>query len=144
VRDVEIDCVLLAGRYTLLDQSGLDGLLPLCAERRVAVFCGGVYNSGILAVPGPGATYDYAPAGDAILERARRIEAICRRHGVPLRAAAIQFPLGHPAVASVVCGSRSAAEVDDNVAMLRTPIPRALWDDLRAERAIPPTAPVPP
>ncbi len=142
-RDAEFDCFLLAGRYTLLDQTGLAELLPLCQEKRIAVIAGGVYNSGILANPGPGATFNYAPAEPAVLERARRLDAVCRRHGVPLKAAAIQFPLGHPAVASVVIGSRSIAELDENIAMFRSKIPAALWDDLRREGLISATAPVP-
>jgi len=142
-RDAEFDCFLLAGRYTLLDQTGLTELRPRCQEKRIAVIAGGVYNSGILANPGPGATFNYAPAEPAVLERTRRLDAVCRRHGVPLKAAAIQFPLGHPAVVSVVIGSRSIAELDENIAMFRSNIPAALWDDLRREGLISATAPAP-
>jgi D-threo-aldose 1-dehydrogenase len=126
----DFDCFLLAGRYTLLDQSGLADLLPACAARGISVIAGGVYNSGVLADPQPGATYDYRPASDAVLARAYAIRDVCRRHHVPLRAAALQFPLGHPSVASVLIGMRSPAEVDDAVAMAGVDIPGQLWRDL--------------
>jgi D-threo-aldose 1-dehydrogenase len=109
----------------------------------IAVIAGGVYNSGILADPGPGARYDYARAPAAILERAQRLQAICRRHRVPLKAAAIQFPFGHPAVACVLTGSRSAAELDDNVDMLEHPVPDSVWEDLKAEGLLPEQVPTP-
>ncbi|MEV6494118.1 aldo/keto reductase, partial [Actinoplanes sp. NPDC051633] len=133
VRAGLVDCVLLAGRFTLLDQSGAEELLPLCADRDVSVIVGGVFNSGVLADPRPDATYDYAPAPAEVIERARAIAAVCARHGVPLRAAAIQFPLTHPAVASVLVGARSPAEVEDAVRMSRVPVKPALWADLRAD-----------
>jgi D-threo-aldose 1-dehydrogenase len=137
VRTGDVDCVLLAGRYTLLDQSGLAELLPLCVDRGVSVIVGGVYNSGVLADPRPGATFDYRPAPAAVVARAQAIEAVCRRHGVPLRAAALQFPRAHPAVATVVVGARSPAEVDDMVAMSSVDVPSGLWHDLRTEGLIP-------
>ena len=142
-REAEFDCFLLAGRYTLLDQSGLKELLPLCAERGIAVICGGVFNSGILAELGPEAHYNYRPAPPEVVERARRLQAVCERHGVPLPAAALQFPLGHPAVASVVVGARSTAELDEDVGMFRWPIPAALWADLRRQGLIDAEAPTP-
>jgi D-threo-aldose 1-dehydrogenase len=129
-RTGDFDCFLLAGRYTLLDQSGLADLLPECSSRGISVIAGGVYNSGILADPSPGATYDYIPASPALMTRARALEEICLRHGVPLRAAALQFPLGHPAVASVLIGMRSPAEVADAVAMARLEIPGQVWRDM--------------
>lgn len=128
-----LDCVLVAGRYTLLDRSAADELLPLCAEHGVAVLAGGVYNSGLLADPSPGATYDYLPVPPDRLARARAIGDLCAEHGVPLRAAAIQFPARHPAVTAVLVGARSAAEVDDALAMAAHPVPDALWATLRAE-----------
>jgi D-threo-aldose 1-dehydrogenase len=137
VRTGLLDCVLLAGRYTLLDQSGLDELLPLCVERGVSVIAGGVFNSGLLADPRPGATFDYAPVKPEVLERALELRAVCERHGVPLRAAALQFPLRHPAVACVLVGARSPEEVEDAVTMAAVPVPDALWRDLRAEGLIP-------
>lgn len=142
-REAKFDCFLLAGRYTLLDQSGLAELLPLCAERGIAVIAGGVFNSGILADPQPGARYNYRPAPDALVERAKRLEAVCERHGVPLPAAAIQFPLGHPAVAAVVVGARSVAELEEDLRMFEWPIPPALWADLSQQGLIVPEAPAP-
>ncbi len=142
VRDTDVDAVLLAGRYTLLDQSGLDELLPLARRRGVSVVIGGVFNSGLLAGPGPGATFDYLPAPDSALRRALRIEAVCAAHGVPLRAAALRFAAAHPAVASVLVGARSAAEVADAASMLRVPVPDGLWQELRADGLLRADAPV--
>jgi D-threo-aldose 1-dehydrogenase len=139
----DFDCFMLAGRYTLLDQSGLDELLPLCAKRGISVLAAGVYNSGLLADPRPGAPYDYAPAAPALLERARAIRAVCARYDVPLRAAAIQFPLGHPAVACVVVGARDPRQVADNRAMFEWEIPAALWSDLKRSALLPDQAPTP-
>ncbi|BCY10271.1 aldo/keto reductase [Actinoplanes sp. L3-i22] len=137
------DCFLLAGRYTLLDQSGLGDLLPECRRRGISVICGGVYNSGILADPGLNGTYDYQAAPPEIRARARAIAEVCARHDVPLRAAALQFPLGHPAVASVVIGMRSAAEVADAVAMAAVEIPGGLWHDLIRTGLLDAAVPVP-
>jgi D-threo-aldose 1-dehydrogenase len=137
VRTGALDSVLMAGRYTLLDQSGAAELLPLCAERGVAVIAGGVFNSGLLADPRPGASFDYAPAGREMLERALAVKAVCERHGVPLRAAAVQFPLTHPAVACVLVGARSPEEVEDAVRMSAVAIPGGLWRDLTAEGLLP-------
>jgi len=136
VRTGELDCVLLAGRFSLLDQSGGDELLPLCAERGVSVIVGGVFNSGLLADPRPGARFDYVTADDATLDRALALRDACRRHDVPLRAAAIQFPFTHPAVTAVVVGARTPDEVADAVAMAAVPLPTGLWADLRAEGLI--------
>jgi D-threo-aldose 1-dehydrogenase len=136
VRTGELDCVLLAGRYSLLDQSALTELLPLCTERGVSVIVGGVFNSGLLADPKPGATYDYAPANADLLDRALALKAACERHGVPLRAAALQFPFTHPAVSTVLVGARSPEEVTDAVAMASVPLPQRLWRDLRADGLI--------
>jgi D-threo-aldose 1-dehydrogenase len=128
----DFDCFLLAGRYTLLDQASQGSFLPLCERRGIGIILGGPYNSGILATgAAPGAMYDYAPASPAILERTRAIEGICRRHAVPLRAAALQFPLSHPTVATVIPGARDAAEVDENLRLMAHPIPYALWLELR-------------
>ena len=127
VERLDLDVVLCAGRYTLLDRSALDDLLPACERRGTSVVIGGVYNSGLLA---GGSTYDYRPAPPGIQARVARLEEICAGHGVPLRAAALRFPLRHPAVASVVVGCRSAAEVDDNADLLDLDIPDALWDEL--------------
>lgn len=142
-RAADFDVFLLAGRYTLLDQSGLHELLPLATEKGIAILAGGVYNSGILADPRPGATYDYAPANPELLERTRQLEAVAARYDVPLKAAAIQFPLGHPTVTSVVIGARSTRELDENVAAFRHPIPAALWRAFKSEGLLPAETPVP-
>lgn len=127
----EFDCFILAGRYTLLDRSGLDELLPLCAERGIAVIAAGVYQSGLLADPQPGKTDDYQPVRSQRLKKALELQGICAEYGVPLRAAAVQFPFSHPAVTSVLVGVRSPEEVDDAVAMMVHPIPDELWERLR-------------
>ncbi|MGI8332463.1 aldo/keto reductase [Actinomadura scrupuli] len=130
VRRLSLDVVLCAGRYTLLDRSAAGDLLPACLETGTSAVIGGVYNSGLLADPRPGATYEYAPAGPALLARALAMRELCEAHGVPLRAAALQFPLRHPAVTAVLAGCRSPEEVDDNVEMFRRPVPEALWAEL--------------
>jgi D-threo-aldose 1-dehydrogenase len=139
----DFDVFLLAGRYTLLDQEALGELLPLCVDRGIGILVGGVMNSGVLADPRPGSRFNYQPAPPAIIERARRIAAVCQRHDVPLRAAAIQFPLAHPAVVSLIAGVRRIDHLDEYPELMRRPIPSDLWDDLRAERLIPEAAPVP-
>jgi D-threo-aldose 1-dehydrogenase len=142
-RDGNFDCFLLAGRYTLLDQVALDELLPVCVERGIAIIAAGVYNSGILADPKPGARYNYATAPAPLLERAKKIRAVCERHGVPLKAAATQFPLGHPAVSCIVVGCRSMNQLDDSIQMFETDIPPGLWQELKAEGLVREDAPTP-
>lgn len=132
VRETGIDVVMLAGRYTLLDQSGLP-LLDACLERGVRVLAAGVFNSGLLATPRPSGTFDYRPAPAPVVERARRIAAVCERHGVSLPQAAMAFPLRHPAVASIVLGARAPEEVRANAALWRQPVPDELWRELEAE-----------
>lgn len=139
----DFDVALIAGRYTLLDQSALDRLYPLCLERGVAVIAAGVFNSGILADPRSDARFDYARADRALLERARALAAICDRHGTPLRAAALQFSAAHPAVASILVGARTPDEVDDALAMFAHPIPGSLWHDLKRAGLLAEEAPVP-
>lgn len=140
----DMDCFLLAGRYTLLEQGGLDDLLPLAERRQISFLLGGPYNSGILATgPVPGAKYNYKDAPPEIMERVRRIEAVCRRHGVPLAAAAIQFPLGHARVAAIIPGAVSAEEVAANHALMTHQIPADLWAELRHEGLLAAAAPVP-
>ena len=129
-READFDCFLLAGRYTLLDRIGARDLLPLCLERGIAVIAGGVFNSGILAGPDAGAHYNYRPAPPELVRRALEIKATCERHGVDLKAAALQFPLRHPAIPAVLSGCRSVAEVEENVGMFETPIPEDLWREL--------------
>jgi D-threo-aldose 1-dehydrogenase len=143
LRETDIDVVLLAGRYTLLEQEGLAEVLPQAAARGRSVIVGGVFNSGLLTDPRPGAMYDYAPTPPHVLDRALRMKAVTDGAGVPLRAAALRFPLGHPAVASVLSGARSATEVRDTVDQMRRTVPAALWDELRAEELLPPHVPVP-
>ncbi len=133
VQRLDIDVVLCAGRYTLLDQSALVDLLPACLDRGASVVVGGVFNSGLLADPQPGARYDYAPAPPELLARARRLWEVCAAHDVPLRAAALQFPLRHRAVTSVLVGCRSPEEVVDNATLLDRPLPESLWSDLAGE-----------
>ncbi len=130
VRETDVDQIMVAGRYTLLDRSAGDHLLPACSERGVRVVAAGLYNSGVLADPRPGAHYDYAPADAATVERALGLRELCAAHGVPLRAAAVQFPLGHPAVRAVAVGCRDTGQVLDAVRMLGTPLPPALREAL--------------
>jgi D-threo-aldose 1-dehydrogenase len=140
----DLDFFLVAMPYTLLDQHALAEELPLCAERGVSVVIGAVFASGILARgPGEGALYSYRPAEQAETLRTLRIKAVCDRHGVPLIAAALQFPLGHPVVASVIPGPNSPAQVRSNLQAMRHPIPADLWAELKAEKLIDPAAPTP-
>jgi D-threo-aldose 1-dehydrogenase len=143
VRETDIDIVLCAGRYTLLDQSALAELLPECLERGVSVVIGGVLNSGLLGDPRPGAFFDYVPASAERLSQANRFRVACERHSVPLKAAAMQFPMAHPAVVSVLAGAATAEHLSDLVTLARFPIPPALWSDLRQEHLLPASAPTP-
>lgn len=143
IRRADFDCILVAGRYTLLDQSAIDDLLPLAASKRVSIVAGGVYNSGLLVDPRPGARYNYAPATPELVSRAEAIQTICQKYGIPLRAAAIQFPLAHPAVAAVVTGSRTPAEIRENARLMAIPIPSALWEELRDRGVVANGVPVP-
>jgi len=141
-----LDVILLAGRYTLLEQTSLDELFPRCEQAGTAIVVGGPYNSGILAVgtkTGAPLYYNYEPAPADVIEKVRRIEAICDSHGVPLAAAALRFPLAHPLVASVIPGLDSPQRVEQTMALYRHNIPAALWQDLRAEKLIRADAPIP-
>jgi D-threo-aldose 1-dehydrogenase len=144
----DLDLLLLAGRYTLLDQTALPELLPLCVARGTRVVLGGPFNSGILATgtrPADGRIvyFNYAPAEGEVLARARSIEAVCAAHRVPLKAAALQFPRAHPAIACVLAGARSAEELDENIALASEPIPEAFWRDLRSQGLVAAAAPLP-
>jgi D-threo-aldose 1-dehydrogenase len=140
----DLDCFLLAGRYSLLEQESLKTFLPLCQKRGIGIFLGGPYNTGILATGAvPGAMYNYAPAKPDILERVRKLEAVCQRHKVTLASAALQFPLAHPAVCSVIPGAKTAAEVKRNIATIEAPIPRDFWAELKREKLIAEEAPLP-
>lgn len=144
VRSCDVDLCLLAGRYTLLEQDPLDDLLPLCAERGVGLVLGGVYNSGILATGAiDGARFNYAAASTEILAKTAALEDVCRRHGVPLAAAAVQFAYAHPVVTTVCLGSRNAYQLDRNAAAFDTEIPVDFWDELRGDGLIRPDAPTP-
>jgi D-threo-aldose 1-dehydrogenase len=140
----DFDCFLLAGRYTLLDQSGLDELMPLCEEKQISIMLGGPYNSGILASDlGAGTTYFYQETPSDVLDKARQIKAVCDRYQVPLKAAALQFGLAHPAVAATIPGARSPQEVEENIQMSSYTIPADLWAELKSDGFLPEQAPVP-
>jgi D-threo-aldose 1-dehydrogenase len=140
----DFDCMLLAGRYTLLEQGALAEFLPECVKRSVSVILGGPYNSGILTGGvSDTATHDYAQAPAPLIEKARKIEAICKRHGVELGAAAMQFPLFHPALCAVIPGALSVREVKQNVERMSAKIPSELWSELRREKLLDPGAPTP-
>lgn len=154
MREFEIDCALLAGRYTLLEQRTLDTLLPECERRGVSILLGGAFNSGILArgvrhlTGADGARssalkFNYGEAPEAVVERVARIEAVCDAHGVPLPSAALQFPYAHAAVASVLTGASNVSELQQNVRAFAAPIPGALWRSLRDEGLLDPRAPTP-
>lgn len=132
----DIDCLLVANRFTLLDRTAETALLPLCIRKEIAAIAGGVFNSGLLASPAPGATFNYEPAPADLIERARTLAEICGRHGVPLKAAALQFPFRHPAVNAILIGPRSVAELDDDLQLLSLAIPENLWADVDASAAL--------
>jgi D-threo-aldose 1-dehydrogenase len=144
LREADLDCLLLAGRYSLLDHSALPELLPLCEARGVRIALGGVFNSGILATGVARAEqplrFNYEPAPAELIARAGAIENICERHGVPLRAAALQFPLAHPAIEVVLAGVKSIEHWQDAVTKMRYPIPQEFWLTLRREQLIPEAA----
>jgi D-threo-aldose 1-dehydrogenase len=135
------DVFLLAGRYTLLEQDPLDELLPRCLQYGISVVIGAPFNTGILAGRG---TWNYKPAPSEIVDRVNAIRVVCDRHGVPIIAAALQFPLAHPAVAAILPGPRSVEEFETNADLLSYPIPSALWTDLRNAGLLRTDAPTPP
>lgn len=140
----DFDAFLLAGRYTLLEQTALETFLPMCERRKISVFAGGPFNSGILAKgPTPGVWYNYAAAPEHVLERVRRIQSVCESFGVPMSTAALRFPGAHPAVVSVIFGPRNADEVRMNLQQFDTPIDPALWLALKNEQLIRADAPTP-
>ncbi|CAM5629042.1 D-threo-aldose 1-dehydrogenase [Streptomyces alboniger] len=143
VRDTDVDAVLCAGRYTLLDHGALAVLLPAARERGVSVVIGGVFNSGLLADPKPGARFDYTEAPPGLLRRARALRALAERHGTTLRAAALAFPFGHPAVASVLVGIREPGQVIDAARQFAAVVPAGFWREARAEGLLPDEVPVP-
>jgi D-threo-aldose 1-dehydrogenase len=139
----DFDCFLVAGRYTMLDQSAVDEVMPLCLAKNIAVIIGSPYNTGILHDPKPDATFDFVQAPPDLIERAQKLKAICEKYRVPLPAAAIQFPLAHPAVAQILTGARSAQEIQENVRLMKVEIPADLWKDMRKSGLIHPKAPLP-
>ncbi|MDF2377958.1 MAG: aldo/keto reductase [Verrucomicrobiales bacterium] len=143
-RDCSPDAILLAGRYSLLEQPALASFLPLASEEGIGVILGGVFNSGILATGAvPGARYDYAEASDRILERVRRIEAVCERHNTPLRRAAVQFAIAHPAVSSLILGAARPEEVATQIDDVKQSVPEELWSELKGIGLINAAAPTP-
>lgn len=140
---VPVDCFLLAGRYTLLDQGALDALFPVCMAKSIGILLGGIYNSGILANPRTSAKFNYEDADPALVARALELDALCRKHGIELKAAALQFCMAHPAVTVAVMGARNAAEVADNIAMSQKAVPQAFWRELRAKNLVDARAPLP-
>lgn len=144
-RLTDMDVFMLAGRYTLLEQSALDDLLPICEERGIGVVAAGVFNSGLLSRPAPpdDAKYNYVDAPDELIVRARKIAEICQRHGTSLPALALKFPLAHPSVVSVCVGSRSPIQIEANVDLYRSRVPHAAWVELRDDGFLRPDAPLP-
>lgn len=143
-QEADFDCFLLAGRYTLIDHTALLELLPLCVKKAINVIIGGPYNSGILATGArPGAKFEYREPPVELSEKVRCIEEICASYSVPLKAAALQFPLAHPVVAAIIPGTRSVSEVEENFQLASYPIPSEFWTELRVRNFLPEEAPVP-
>jgi len=144
-RHTDMDVLMLAGRYTLLEQSALADLLPVCEERGIGIVAAGVFNSGLLARrrPPDNANYDYDDAPEELVLRARHMAEICERHGTSLPAAALAFPLAHPAVVSVCVGARSPEQIERNVELYRSGVPASVWGELREQGLLRPDAPVP-
>lgn len=143
-KNADFDCFLLAGRYTLLDQIALKELLPLCQQKNISIIIGGAYNSGILATGAiEGAHYNYAPAPPEIMEKTRKIETVCARFNIPMKAAALQFPFGHPTVVANIPGVKTKERFEENLSLFTYPIPADFWAALKEENLIVPEAPVP-
>ncbi|MEV6272086.1 aldo/keto reductase [Kribbella sp. NPDC051936] len=145
VREIDIDVIMLAGRYTLIDPDGLDDVLPACVENDVQVVAVGVFNSGLMSQPRPaaGTTFNYEPAAQSLIDKANKLADICESHGTTLPAAALAFPLAHPAVAGIAVGCRNAEEVHTNAALARMEVPAALWSDLKSAGLLREDAPTP-
>jgi D-threo-aldose 1-dehydrogenase len=143
-QNADFDCFLLAGRYTLLDQIALKELLPLCQQKNISIIIGGAYNSGILATGAvEGAHYNYAPAPPEIMEKTRKIESVCNRFNVSMKAAALQFPFGHPTVVSNIPGVKTKERFEENLSLFSVPIAADFWAALKEEKLLVPEAPVP-
>ena len=138
MKECDLNVALIAGRYTLLDQEAQDELFPLAMKKNVSILAAGVYNSGVLANPNPGATYNYLPASEEIINRARAIGEFLKARNVSLTAAALQFPLRHQAVTVVLTGSRSKAELESNIEDFNTDLPTNIWSELEASGLIQP------
>jgi D-threo-aldose 1-dehydrogenase len=145
VREIDIDVIMLAGRYTLIDPDGLDDVLPACLENDVQVVAVGIFNSGLMSQPRPaaGTTFNYEPAAQSLLDKANKLADVCESHGTTLPAAAIAFPLAHPAVAGIAVGCRNAEEVHTNAALARAEVPTAVWSDLKSAGLLREDAPTP-
>ncbi|MFG2891665.1 aldo/keto reductase [Streptomyces sp. NPDC048248] len=143
VAELDVDVVLCAGRWTLLERTAFDDLLPVCARRGTSVVVGGVYNSGLLADPSPGAPYNYVPAPPDLLHRAHQLAATCSEFDVPLKAAALRFPFGHRSVASAVVGAATPEEAAQNATLFERDIPDELWHTLVARGLLDPDLPLP-
>lgn len=143
-KNADFDCFLLAGRYTLLDQIALKELLPLCLKKNISIIIGGAYNSGILATGAvEGAYYNYAPAPPEIMEKTRKIQAVCARFNIPMKAAALQFPFGHPTVVSNIPGVKTKERFEENLSLFTHPIPAEFWAALKEEKLLVAGTPVP-
>ncbi|WP_350274130.1 aldo/keto reductase [Kribbella sp. HUAS MG21] len=145
VRELDIDVIMLAGRYTLIDPDGLDDVLPACVENDVQVVAVGVFNSGLMSQPrpAPGTTFNYEPAAQTLVDKANKLADVCEAHGTTLPAAALAFPLFHPAVAGIAVGCRTADEVHTNAALARNDVPAGLWSDLKSAGLLREDAPTP-
>ncbi|WUJ71759.1 aldo/keto reductase [Kribbella soli] len=145
VQEIDIDVIMLAGRYTLIDPDGLDDVLPACLEHDVQVVAVGIFNSGLLSQPRPvaGTTFNYEPAAQSLLDKANKLADLCESHGTTLPAAALAFPLAHPAVAGIAVGCRTPEEVHTNAALSRAKVPAALWSDLKSASLLREDAPTP-
>jgi D-threo-aldose 1-dehydrogenase len=145
VREIDIDVIMLAGRYTLIDPDGLDDVLPACLDNDVQVVAVGVFNSGLMSQPrpAPGTTFNYEPAAQTLVDKANKLADVCEAHGTTLPAAALAFPLFHPAVAGIAVGCRTPDEVHTNAALARTDVPTGLWTDLKSAGLLREDAPTP-
>ncbi|MDR1117302.1 MAG: aldo/keto reductase [Oscillospiraceae bacterium] len=143
MKNGDFDCIMIAGRYTLMEQGPLADILPLALKKNISVLTAGVLNSGILADPYNVQRYDYRPVDAPTLEKAQNLDAVCKRYNIPLKAAAVQFSLAHPAIVSVIVGPLSEAELRENMQLVQLPIPKALWQEMKQEGLLPEEAPVP-
>jgi D-threo-aldose 1-dehydrogenase len=145
VQEIDLDVIMLAGRYTLIDPDGLDDVLPACLQNDVQVVAVGIFNSGLMSQPRPaaGATFNYEPAAQTLVDKANKLADVCEAHGTTLPAAALAFPLTHPAVAGIAVGCRTPEEVRTNATLARTKVPTALWSDLKSAGLLREDAPTP-